>query len=1084
MRDYYKIITLDAAVVLAEGRSCMDGTEGSWSFELDLNDVFLKERVVISMNEHADSAMFRQIRMAAGIDGNPDEKDLFDKLIYMDFNKVFRERINYTNPMARFLTNMSPEEKREAIDLRGAALMENGLALRLSGQSDSKVFYPFDKSGNMSRNGMITFISGDLFDKVDERVRLGIDFSDVDVVPSKYYAYRGLMLSNGKRISGLDPDEEKVIVIDDDINKITADVVTLKADDNGDLRVNSEGLLSLTDEDGSVTVIKDKETEMNSFDGEGIISPAYAQKICSELFGGAGTGSFQIRMPFVKGVVHKVDFSGFVTEQLGDGGPGSLMITDMFGIERDLTKADMILTASMFKGAKWILAEAEKAGGRDPMKLYFERYKRYGHALYITNTSRGFSGVDEVKMNYQFLNTLAIEEDELDEIMENHYREAKAVLEDPEKGRRALLRRQDTSWRDESEGDDEGLRLPAWKYALACNAAFVYDPFIRERLTGMSESMVSDGRTGSINVAGAQGFLSRDLLSFMIHVIRQMKGADADRAIESLERQLMEKDRFYLPGYRCSGRDEDSYCGILRSPHLSRNEQCAMRPFCPDSGSIYERYFGDLTGAIMVPYDSIVPAALSGADFDGDIVKVITDDTVNKAILRGAYEADGGTCRRKYPVADIPSPPGITAKAGERISFDQLRGTFSNKVGYISNAALMIAKHEYREPGKAAEYENWSALCTIAAGLELDSVKTGVRPDLSVIEEKRGKGSDRFVQINSAVRNGLKGKTIKTPFEPQHLVAGVRPIDLLEKYHRKALSGEGSGKKKGSRMISKKGARDLMFGDTSVWADAGDKGCIEDLKRIKGSHQRFLNKRSKVLDELKAEDEDRFLRMAAELLYTRYDMSVDKLAGSGAGIYDALDTAVSECGDQLNDEEKIRSAIGKLQDGWKRWIFSEGYDEKRKMLSEFLDADRLSEMTVEILCDTYDNGYQILKYVLMHLNSQMFGRKQPPALAESMKEIEDDSSAEGYDVKLFNQLCDAYDFKEPLSEWEKEAKKLCREKLSELFDSDMKKAAGLWIGNDSRIDKDHRYFWKWFDSEDIKDLIADGNEGGQEAENA
>ena len=54
------------------------------------------------------------------------------------------------------------------------------------------------------------------------------------------------------------------------------------------------------------------------FDGVGIISPDYAKYI-NESLNIDGASSFQVRMPFVKGMLHCVDFKGFLSEKDAEG---------------------------------------------------------------------------------------------------------------------------------------------------------------------------------------------------------------------------------------------------------------------------------------------------------------------------------------------------------------------------------------------------------------------------------------------------------------------------------------------------------------------------------------------------------------------------------------------------------------------------------------------------------------------------------------------------------------------------------------------------------------------------------------------
>jgi len=98
------------------------------------------------------------------------------------------------------------------------------------------------------------------------------------------------------------------------------------------------------------------------------------------------------------------------------------------------------------------------------------------------------------------------------------------------------------------------------------------------------------------------------------------------------------------------GLDYYTHCGFFRSPHLSRNEQGVLAPLVKNK--IYsqkfnnecetmDKYFGHLTGVVMFGNESLEPMALGGADFDGDLVCMITDEDVVDAIKAGAYKKDG-----------------------------------------------------------------------------------------------------------------------------------------------------------------------------------------------------------------------------------------------------------------------------------------------------------------------------------------------------------------------------------------------------------------------------------------------------------
>ena len=72
-------------------------------------------------------------------------------------------------------------------------------------------------------------------------------------------------------------------------------------------------------------VEKLSDVDVTEFDGEGLISFQYAKKIDTLFCGEDVHTSFQVRMPYIKGVLHKVDFKSFLAEM------GVSQIKDMWG---------------------------------------------------------------------------------------------------------------------------------------------------------------------------------------------------------------------------------------------------------------------------------------------------------------------------------------------------------------------------------------------------------------------------------------------------------------------------------------------------------------------------------------------------------------------------------------------------------------------------------------------------------------------------------------------------------------------------------------------------------------------------------
>ena len=110
-------------------------------------------------------------------------------------------------------------------------------------------------------------------------------------------------------------------------------------------------------------------------------------------------GGCRSSMPYVKGMLHAVDFHEFFKMF------HVKMIRDVWGNYHELEQIDIILTASQFTARGWI---------RDCKKDwndYWKVFKKYNHALYITNVSKEIPDA-LTQFNYQFLATVSIQPEE------------------------------------------------------------------------------------------------------------------------------------------------------------------------------------------------------------------------------------------------------------------------------------------------------------------------------------------------------------------------------------------------------------------------------------------------------------------------------------------------------------------------------------------------------------------------------------------------------------------------------------------------------------------------------------------------
>lgn len=152
---------------------------------------------------------------------------------------------------------------------------------------------------------------------------------------------------------------------------------------------------------------------------------------------------------------------------------------------------------------------------------------------------------------------------------------------------------------------------------------------------------------------------------------------------------------------------------------------------------------------IMVDSRSLIPDRLGGADYDGDMVKTIADPLVNGCVRRG-YENG-----KSLPVLRIPSAEPIIADANDwHARMETVKSTFSSRVGQISNAALrrgIIAYDENSENDERIQSRQDTETLAILTGLEIDSAKSGVKPDLSEYLKERKAKKSLFLQYKAII---------------------------------------------------------------------------------------------------------------------------------------------------------------------------------------------------------------------------------------------------------------------------------------------------------------------------------------------
>ena len=1012
----YKIITLNPQVILdyftvvkkikkIEMEYCLDFTKGG-----------SKSRAIMMTDEYSENPLFEQMRYQLEANNeNQDEKQLLiDKIIFLDFTKLFQTNSELKEDYDFSKKEWTSQELSLAsINDKMYFLFKNGFDIQYE---NKKVHYvPFDASASMLRSCRISFIDEELKEAMDERLSLGMDFSTIQVRPHKYFAYRGLYLTDCIRVKTdekLVLDENTVVVIDDSSHYY------LSGSKPGNVAVPM--ITAVENENAYWNIKKTEENpKMNSFDGEGMISSAYVA-LLNEKNKTKDATSYQVRMPFIKGMLHKVDFHEFFKEYGKRTADTPYYIKDVYGIKRDLNKAHIILTKSMFKCFDWVKDYAKLNHIEDPMAFFFEGVKKYNHGLYIAKTNLSLLS-QKVKINYQYLCTLNLTKEEFETLVKEHIDYIEEIKNNPNLQREILL------------GNRPKYQEETWKVALSKNKEFLKEPFIREKIKALIESYYREIYMGQLRVEGENRFLSGDLLGLLIDMLskvhQQKEDAGIKNNIDILKKQAIRKEKFFLPKATLKLCSKMRYA-FLRNPHLSRNEECAMEPYIAKKDSVHDKYFGELSGVVMVSYQSLAPMILGGADFDGDMVKIISNKTIVKAVERG-----------KKNCSEIVMIPGAGEKlvyTPKQVEYKHIKDTYGNRVGQISNIAIRLGSQVYAKE----VYENTfdengvriapsPAECTLLTGLEIDAAKNGKHPNKNIDElSVRYKGKkDDYISTLEQMKNYYKlsdkhprknrmqkdttfksvekaGKkidmifsiwdaekkvSIKNPSHKQYQNEEIHNIEFLPGMYLKALWEEDKAKQNGNRMEAPK-----LFDFPNLEKNL-------DIEAICKAYRRLVERYSYIKMRVQRAEKRQWLGKAINLMKKQYDniYAIDKntntsLANTYTSIYEMVEAAYGD--DYQLQQSEMSDSLKKLEE--KQWLFAPKEDRK-SYLSEIL-PDKLSDLinneeVVKLLTNFDESGYYLLYYLLKDLeavkltleqNEESVMHKQYQSIDETKEEKE------------------------------------------------------------------------------------------------
>ena len=531
---------------------------------------------------------------------------------------------------------------------------------------------------------------------------------------------------------------------------------------------------------------------------------------------------------------------------------------------------------------------------------------------------------------------------------------------------------------------------------------FISESIYSKELEDRATHIANKYSIGTLIVEGETRYLSGDLIALLRSLIKG--DADKEKRREKFsgiaEENVMSTFSFHAPGME---RKRFSVCVLLRNPHIARNEEVQLNVHLEHvkRDNMRNYYLARLTDIVMMEPKILAAERLGGADYDGDMVRIIIDPLVNECVKRN-YSTDELDNVSNLPLLQIPTEkPLISDSTSWEARFETIRNVFSSRVGQISNAAFnksVLAYDDSLDDDTRKKNRKDVEMLAILTGLEIDSAKTGIKPDLSEYLGKSKRQRSIFLTYKRLLENVSKGVTdAKSKLNKFFENTNWNEIDSnVEKlpYYAKMLK-EGIPKIKAKTIPDNKL---FNFAAEDSWKEKLDTGILDAVSTLISEYDEVLRRirvsRADIQTKKRYKDIDRILfsqgkdeDFDADVLYAEFS--------------------------KISDEhlQKIHEAM--IEQNWHLMI----KEDRETFLSEWLPE--LTEY-FDILSDFTFSGYRILNDLILDIREANS--------VESSRQLYRDGDTENMVV-----MTDAYVNKLASDSYREAVAKKCREILEKII---------------------------------------------------
>lgn len=463
------------------------------------------------------------------------------------------------------------------------------------------------------KNETIVFVSERVHDELARRIDNGRN-PDKALVTAKLEAYKALTCSASTPVSM----PNGILVVNDCETKFLSNIIYLTDECDGEPIMEER---------------KAQEITLDASDGFGTMMPSLAERWSEELGLDYVVSGVNTRFSFEKGMVFTFDHVDFAKKIAGE----KYIVKDAWGNDVDVRNVELILTTSMVK--LW--------DSYNSCEEYVRTSVENGYTFGIPKTCPKVLE-NERTLNYQFIQSYDMDDDDIEELISPTMQEIKDVLGGD--WRKTILFLKGSGL---NEDNIERLDNDIAK-ALMIDKRMIDDPFIQSAIYQSIRNRINEAKVGVLKVHGNYSIVSGDPFA-LCQSIFGLKVTG-----------LLKPGEIYNQYWADIGSEK---LACYRAPMTCHNNIRLVHPASNDEVRYWYRYMKTCT--IFNAWDT-ASAALNGMDYDGDLV-MLTD---NDVLVRKLKPQPALMCAQR--------------KAEKRISTDEdfIRSnieSFGNDIGQTTN---------------------------------------------------------------------------------------------------------------------------------------------------------------------------------------------------------------------------------------------------------------------------------------------------------------------------------------------------------------------------------------------------------------